>query len=436
MNHMHIINVFCEKIQDNKIHIAYVIVFLASILFTFFFKKGIEFTRYALIILTIILIYTNANFAKPILKSPSFKVLICFMLVALASILHSGIEFGNIDETVNWTICYISGFMAFQILQTNAKLILFIIPIALFSSQILYPVLTLDQTAIIKIFSNHRLDLFFEGKPIHLGIFCGISAFIAAFISLNANNKILKNLYALLAISSLLLLLSTGARTSFIGTIVTFTVATFFIFRKKINFYRYTLIIFALTISALFFALSTQKFRIATITSPAAITGSFLERELIFKIAKESFFNSPIIGEGFDNFSEIYSERLKIYSQDTNFEQQYAFILPSSNNAHNFSLHFLAETGILGFVCMNIFWIYIIFSGFKSKNESAMIISGIFLLSYIALQFNMSLYGGQISTLLFSLAGLSSAAVQGAKNSNVIAMEKSISLSSAHKALQ
>lgn len=64
---------------------------------------------------------------------------------------------------------------------------------------------------------------------------------------------------------------------------------------------------------------------------------------------------------------------------------------------------------------MNAFWIYIILAGLKSKNEIAMIISGVFLLSYIALQFNMSLYGGQISTLLFSLAGISGAATQSVR---------------------
>lgn len=144
-----------------------------------------------------------------------------------------------------------------------------------------------------------------------------------------------------------------------------------------------------------------KEARISSLADSEEVLDSFLERELIFILAKDSFLRSPIIGEGFDRFSEIYQNNISTYSQQEGAQEKYAYILTSTNNAHNFSLHFLTETGILGFLCMNGFWILIIRNGLKSKSDTAKIISGIYLLSYIAFQFNMSLYGNQMSTLLF-----------------------------------
>jgi len=406
---------FFDK-KYNSIYIAYTLIFCTAIFFTFSFRRGIEFTRYGLIVLTIIILYYKKEYLKNISKDHSFLTLFLFLIISAASLAYNNASLGKIDDAVNWTLCYIFGFLVFYILKKNTTLILFFIPIFLFLCQILYPFFMGTLIDNLNFLSGKRLDLFFIGKPIHLGIFAGISTFTGLYIFLRSNNKYIKFVYSILTLSSFLVLLSTGTRTSFVGTTITIAIMFICFFNRK-NRLSYLAIaaLSILTITSLLM-LNKNEARISSLANSKKVTDAFLERELIFILAKDSFLRSPIIGEGFDRFSEIYQENIKKYSQEEDGKEKYAYILTSTNNAHNFSLHFLTETGILGFLCMNAFWILIIRNGLKHDSHPAKIISGIFLLSYIAFQFNMSLYGTQLSTLLFSLAGLSGAACQGSKD--------------------
>jgi O-antigen ligase len=340
-------------------------------------------------------------------------------MISAVSLVYNNASIGKIDDAVNWTLCYIFGFLVFYILKKNSILILFFIPIFLFLCQISYPFFTGTLIENLNFLSGKRLDLFFGGKPIHLGIFAGFSTFTGLYIFLRSDNRYIKITYFILALTSFLVLLSTGTRTSFVGTTVTIAIMLLCFFYKKIRFsYLVIATLSILTIASLLM-LNKKEARISSLADSEEVLDSFLERELIFILAKDSFLRSPIIGEGFDRFSEIYQNNISTYSQQEGAQEKYAYILTSTNNAHNFSLHFLTETGILGFLCMNGFWILIIRNGLKSKSDTAKIISGIYLLSYIAFQFNMSLYGNQMSTLLFSLAGLSGAAFQDSKDNEL-----------------
>ena len=401
--------------HEKQIYIAYVLIFFASIAFTFFFRRGIEFTRYGLIALTAVIFFSQPKFLKNLLNNYSFWTLFCFISIATISLIYNHASLSKIDDAINWTLFYIFGFMVFHILKANIFLIIYAIPIILFLCQIIYPTLTGELIGNINFLNGKRLDLFFGGKPIHLGIVAGISTFTAFYIFLKSNNNYIKIIYSILTFFSFIILLSTGTRTSFIGTTITISIVLFHFFHKKIR--PSYLIIATLSILIILFSFTSSKneVRISSLTDSEKVTDAFLQRELIFIIAKDSFLRSPIIGEGFDRFSEIYHGDVATHIHKKNASEKYSYILKSTNNAHNFSLHFLTETGVLGFLCMNIFWGLIIWSGLKSRNDSAKIISGVYFLSYIAFQFNMSLYGTQLSTLLFALAGLSGAAVQDSK---------------------
>jgi hypothetical protein len=67
---------------------------------------------------------------------------------------------------------------------------------------------------------------------------------------------------------------------------------------------------------------------------------------------------------------------------------------------------------------MLIFWATVVRRGFQGGNIIAPAVAGMYLISLIAFQMNMSMYGLQISTILFTFAGLSS---YPAKNDSTLA---------------
>lgn len=420
---IHKINKFVHQ-YEQKIHIAYILLFITIISFSFFFRKGIEFLRYGLVAFTAIIIFTNTDYCKKIKIDKAFLTLLLFITISTISLVYNNASIGKIDDAVNWALCYIFGFMVFNILKQNAIIVLFSIPIFLFLFQITYPFFTGTLIDNLNFLSGKRLDLFFDGKPIHLGIFAGISTFTGLYIFIRSIHNYTKIAAFVLILTSFLVLLSTGTRTSFIGTVITISIFSVYFFSTKIRLSHLaiaSLSIISITSILIFYK---NEARISSLANSEEVIDSFEERKLIFILAKDSFLRSPIVGEGFDMFSEIYQNNIATYADDENAKEEYAYILASTNNAHNFSLHFLTETGILGFLCMNAFWILIIRNGLKSRSDITKIISGIYLLSYIAFQFNMSLYGNQMSTLLFSLAGLSGAAFQDSKHSDPLSDDK------------
>lgn len=405
--------------HQKTINYSYIFLFCTSIFFTFCFRKGIEFTRYAMIVLTACILFSDPKMLKKLISNYFYLLLLFFISISAISLTYNNSSIANIDNAVNWTLCFIFGFLFFNILKFNSFLIFFALPIILFLTQIIFPFFYGTLLDNINFISGRRLDLFFNDKPIHLGIFAGVSSFAAFYIFLGSINKYLRHIYFIFFIFSFIILLSTGTRTSFIGTMITLALILI-LHSYKIIQKKYFLIagIFILITSTLFI-LTLNKSRISTLTDTESLNDAYLQRELIFIIAKDSFLRSPVFGEGFDRFSDIYTQNIINYSIENNATGKFIYVLPTSNNAHNFSLHFLAETGIIGFLCMNFFWLLIITTGIKSKTDISRITSGIYLLTYIAFQFNMSLYGTQLSTLLFSLAGISGAAIQASKQNGI-----------------
>ena len=135
---------------------------------------------------------------------------------------------------------------------------------------------------------------------------------------------------------------------------------------------------------------------------------SFLQRFFTWNVAYTSFSQQPIFGRGFDTFSEQYAEEMEKYKNDQEYQKKFPHTIPTTNNAHNFFLHLLAETGIAGLCAMLLFWATIVRKGIRAGNAISPAVAGMFLISLIAFQMNMSMYGQQVSTILFAFAGLSS----------------------------
>jgi hypothetical protein len=73
----------------------------------------------------------------------------------------------------------------------------------------------------------------------------------------------------------------------------------------------------------------------------------------------------------------------------------------------------LAETGVVGLLTMLYFWGTILHTGLRTRDITAMAITGMFGIAFIAFQLNMSLYGSQLSTILFGFAGISASIRKG-----------------------
>jgi hypothetical protein len=59
------------------------------------------------------------------------------------------------------------------------------------------------------------------------------------------------------------------------------------------------------------------------------------------------------------------------------------------------------------------FWGTVVLTGLHTRDVTAMAIAGMFCIAFIAFQLNMSLYGSQLSTMLFGFAGISSSIKNG-----------------------
>jgi O-antigen ligase len=296
-------------------------------------------------------------------------------------------------------------------IQEKSNRIFLIIPFALVGSIIIFPGATGAEWGHLNIFSNTRLDLYLEGKANHLGLICGMFAFTTAY--LGSQQKGQKRIfYFLFAGACMFLLFRTGARASFIGTIVVFSgwllwKARSMSTKKKFIF----LLAGMIALGGIFYSPLKDNRIVTTVTSGLEHDRSFLERFFIWHVAYKNFLQRPLIGTGFDSFAEEYKAEAQNREANQTYKEKYPYAIPSTNNAHNYFLHFLSETGILGLGAMLWFWFSVIMRA-KSKNPAAAPVAGMFLISLIAFQMNMSMYGSQLSTILFAFAGISSYSIK------------------------
>lgn len=396
------------KIYTSQLEKIYITAFTAMLGFCVFFRHGVEHSRYILIGLTILFCSANTNKLNNLWKSDSFLTLLFFFAVALTSLLLNSAPLSHIDEVINWIAIFIFGYIASIITQEKNDRFILVIPIALLGAIVIFPVLTGAGWSHLNILSEERLTLFFEQRANHLGLICGMFAF--ATIYYGANNKgWMRTASFLLSGTCLFLLFRTAARASFLGTALIFTGWLLWKAQKmrKQMLLALSLIIIC-TFVALFYTPLKNNRIISSVTIGLKEDISFLQRFFTWNVAYKSFRQQPFFGRGFDTFSDQYAEEMEKYKNDQAYQKIFPHTIPTTNNAHNFFLHLLAETGIAGLCAMLLFWATVVRKGFRDGSAISPAVAGMFLISLIAFQMNMSLYGQQISTILFAFAGLSS----------------------------
>jgi len=394
--------------KENILHYSTIILISALLCSTIFFRAAIEHIRYSFIAIIILSIYSNKILAKKILTNTHLHTLAIFFLISVLSLIANNQSISLVDEILNWILVFGAGYISSYHLEKNRDNVFVLIPITILTIFIIVPILLGDGFQYLDFSEKRRLQIFFTQRANHLGLICSISFFISLYFALVKTNIFDRIFFTFLGIISFMVLIKTGARTSFLATILVCFLLVLWNFKKSAKLLLLTVIIFACGILAFTQTDILKNNRITNITKGIKNDKSFQQRKLTWTIAFDTFKANPIIGSGFDTFEEQFKKGRKFYASKSDFSEKFPYTIGNTNHAHNFSLHFLAETGIIGFIAMTFFWFSVICKGVLKQSHTTRIVAGIFLISYLAFQLNMSLYGSQLSTLLFSFAGISS----------------------------
>lgn len=388
----------------SKIYIA---IFASMLGFCVFFRHGVEHSRYILMVLSFIFFITHKKYIKKLCTSDSFLALLSFFTIALTSLILNSAPLSHIDEVINWIAIFISGYVAAAIAKEKSTDFILVVPVVLLAAIVIFPGATGAGWEHLNILSAARLTLYFQEKANHLGLICGMFAFAASYYGFRSSGRA-RVLAFLLSGICFLLLFRTAARASFLGTVAIFAGWMLWQAQKRRKEMLLAILLAgSCAIAVLYFSPLNHNRIISSVTKGLHQDRSFLQRFFTWNVAYTNFTQSPLIGKGFDSFSEQYEQEIKKYENDPEYKRKFPLTIPSTNNAHNFFLHFLAETGITGLIAILWFWITVVRKGFQINNKISTPVAGMFLISMIAFQMNMSMYGLQISTILFAFAGLS-----------------------------
>ena len=356
--------------------------------------KSIEIIRYIFIALSL----TQIKLLKNAILSRGSIILCLFILVAIASNIVNNFFFLHIDRPLNWLIAYLIGY--FSILYSKDKKIIEV------STTCLGAILMLQF--IYKYFSSN-IPTRYSGSlihPNHLAILILLPIHYYTYKTLTTLKHSIDQIYSnknfffylFNAIFLYYILIKTGTRTTLILNTLLLLILPCFIFSTK----KIILIVFAGIFSLSIVLLASpsyikQRFVYSVVNYKN--DPSFQERFPIWFSAMTCISKNPILGGGMDSFRKCYENNLYEYMK-LHPNQPY---IKTTNNAHNFFLHFLVETGILGLLLISsLFFMAISYA--LSINNYKYLAYALFG-SLCGFMMNMNFYIREISTLLMVIIG-------------------------------
>ncbi|MGX9365635.1 O-antigen ligase family protein [Desulfoplanes sp. PS50] len=372
---------------------------------------GIEITRYIIIPLCLAFLYFFPEQRKKFLTSKELWILTAFLGTACIGLLVGHQSLRGIDRILNWILALGAGFTAAAILGDKKSRLLAALPLGLLGYTLGAILLHTFDYIDMDILKTSRLILFYaDGTQANrLIILCGTGVLSLFFIAIESTEKKFVRIFCIFG-AAILFILSflTNARSGFFALLVAAAIMIIFTFKKNIK-----KIIFAGAILALiticiaqFSPKQPSPRRYANVITNIKTDISFRQRFFIWDSAWNIFSKNLFFGHGFATFHKAYQNEYSAAKKSPNFKKKYPCINPSTNNAHNFILHFLAETGIIGCLLMLGFWGIVIWQGFWSSSMLGGTIACVFILSFIEFQLNMNLYDRHVSTVLFAYAGI------------------------------
>ena len=372
---------------------------------------GIEITRYILIPLCLAFLYIFPEQRKKFFSSKEVWLLIAFLGAACIGLLYGQHSLKGIDRILNWILALGAGFTAAVILGDKKGWLLAALPLGLLSYTLGALLLhTLGYTD-LDILAPVRLILFYADgtQSNRLIILCGTAVLSSFFLAMTPQNSLFFRIFFACS-TAILFVLSflTNARTGFFAFLAASGIMLILTFKKNIK--QILIAGILMGIITICIAQSPQAKisaqRYANVVSHIKTDKSFRQRFFIWDSAWEIFSSNPLLGHGFATFHNAYKHKYSEALKSPDFRQKYPCINPSTNNAHNFILHFLAETGIVGCLLMFGFWGMVVWKGLRSPSLLGATIACAFILAFLEFQMNMNLYDRHVSTVLFAYAGI------------------------------
>ena len=202
-----------------------------------------------------------------------------------------------------------------------------------------------------------RISSFFGDELIMGSYLARLFPLFFALFTFKQKNKFEIYFVGLLFILIEILVFMSGERTGFLFL----NLSIIFIILLSKNYRKLKITIFSTSIICLIFlSLYSQNLTNRMIKSPIETTGFFdgskkltiftLQHESLFKTAYNMFKDKPIFGHGPKMFREICKDK------------KYATgVLPCMTHPHNFYVQLLAESGIIGFLFLFSFLIYVMY---------------------------------------------------------------------------
>ena len=383
--------------------------------------NGIEYARIAGVISGLPLLFLcreKHGDPRAFLLAPAVLLLLAFGLTAGVSLVANGHDLSPLMRIVNWLMTLLMGYWAVRVWPDHHDMkrtiptqgngfdladVLLLAPLAGVATFLV--VLTAVKMGWLPdtFGSDYRLWLR-TAHPNLLGMVFGMLALIALGRVLLPGSGWIRGFAAALLIPLLAALLWSGSRGAVFALLATMPVLTLILIRN-----RRIRILLAGSIVALAAALiligplfSPKLERLRSVLIHPTEDANYLSRQVIWHVSWKMFAENPLTGVGFARFQTAYDDDLA--TNRAEYEQRFRYVEPTAFNAHNFFLHLLAETGLLGCLTLGGLWAWAIAVGF-TRGGSAATVGSALLFLLLTLQLSMGLYNREVSSLAFFLAG-------------------------------
>jgi O-antigen ligase len=221
------------------------------------------------------------------------------------------------------------------------------------------------------------------GLPNAFGSFMALSCIAALVKAINSQKLLFRIFYLILMAFMLSLLIINGSRGAFLALLIAaIVILTIYLVQKNslLRYYLQRQWICSMLLGCAVISLSIISIILFNI-NPESAKG----RIMITKISLPMFFENPLMGIGYGNYSKYYLDyQAKFYSYPEN--QNMAYKAANLKQAHNEFLEIFCETGIIGGI---IFFLIVVvaykmlYNRFKSPRNDSVSITNLFLVAVL-----------------------------------------------------
>jgi len=391
-----------HKTPINRIFILLFILLLATMSF---WRNGIDIVAFVVTLLSPVVIVANGFSFRTFFSSSAFLLVLAFLVVASLSHVINGLNLLRVGSLVYWIQMLLVGYTAILLLGDRSLFhTLSAAPIALVLVFLLVMVAEVAGLGTETFYRHGRLSLL-ASHPNRLGPVCSLYMVFCMILAIYTNKKWIRLASCAGFVILLFILFKTGSRSPLLGLSVAipFMLVYALRHRPKLLMTVICLIALAVTVTVATVAHTPQYERLRQAVANPLQDSTFKSRLVIWHIAWKTFLEHPIIGSGYGSFTATHTHYIKENLPD--LKKSFPIVEERVAHAHNLFLHYMAETGTLGFLIILILWLYIIITGIK-HGSTGLLISSCFLLMLVTWQFDMGPGSRDHRTIVFLLAGL------------------------------